>query len=191
MSAKMLVAMAALLALSAPLASADEINPLLGKVGDFSIRETDLDRLIASQSPQAQKQIEEKPELKSSLVRDLLLKKAIAMKARKDGYDRNPEYREKLSYLVDDFLAQEYLAKVVLADIKISEDEMKIYYKEHEKEFMLTETVKARHIFVQLPAKATAEDKAVARKKADEILARLNKGEDFAKVALETSDLGF
>jgi len=188
MSAKMLVAMAALLALSAPLASADEINPLLGKVGDFSIRETDLDRLIASQSPQAQKQIEEKPELKSSLVRDLLLKKAIAMKARKDGYDRNPEYREKLSYLVDDFLAQEYLAKVVLADIKISEDEMKIYYKEHEKEFMLTETVKARHIFVQLPAKATAEDKAVARKKADEILARLNKGEDFAKVALETSE---
>lgn len=188
MSAKMLVAMAALLALSAPLASADEINPLLGKVGDFSIRETDLDRLIASQPPQAQKQIEEKPELKISLVRDLLLKKAIAMKARKDGYDRNPEYREKLSYLVDDFLAQEYLVKFVLADIKISEDEMKVYYKEHEKEFMLTETVKARHIFVQLPAKATEEDKAVARKKAEKILARLNKGEDFAKVALEASE---
>jgi len=188
MYTKTLVTIAALIALSAPFAFADEINPVLGKVGDFSLREIDLDRLIASQPPQAQKQLQEKPELKSSLVRDLLLKKAIAMKAKKDGYDRNPEYREKLSYLLDDFLSQEYLAKVVLADIKVPEDEMKKYYKEHEQEFLLTETVKARHIFIQLPAKSTEEEKAAARKKADEILARLKKGEDFAKVALETSD---
>lgn len=188
MYSKIFVAIAALVALSAPLAFADEINPVLGKVGDFSLREIDLDRLIASQPPQAQKQFQEKPELKSSLVRDLLLKKAIAMKARKDGYDRNPEYREKLSYLLDDFLAQEYLAKVVLADIKVPEDDMRKYYKEHEQEFLLTETVKARHIFIQLSAKATEEEKAAARKKAEEILARLKKGEDFAKVALETSD---
>jgi len=188
MYAKILVATATLLALSAPLAIADEINPVLGKVGDFSIRETDLDRLIAGQPPQAQKQLQDKPELKSSLVRDLLLKKAIAMKAKKDGYDRNPEYREKLSYLVDDFLAQEYLAKVVLTDIKVSEDETRKYYKEHEKEFLLSETVRARHIFIQLSAKAPEEEKAAARKKAEEILARLKKGDDFGKLALETSD---
>lgn len=188
MYTKTLVTVATLISLAAPFALADEINPVLGRVGDFSIRETDLDRLIASQPPQAQKQIQEKPELKSSLVRDLLLKKAIALKAKKDGYDRKPEYREKLSYLVDDFLAQEYLAKVVLADIKVSEEEMKKYYKEHEKDFLLTETVKARHIFIQLSAKATEEEKLAARKKAEEVLARLKKGEDFAKVALETSD---
>ena len=188
MNRKTVVAIAALVALSAPLAFADEINPVLGRVGDFSIRETDLDRLIASQPPQAQKQFEEKPELKSSLVRDLLLKKAIAMKARKDGYDKKPEYREKLSYLVDDFLSQEYLAKAVLADIKVSEEEMKKYYKEHEQEFLLTETVRARHIFIQLSATATEEEKLAARKKAEVTLARLKKGEDFAKVALEASE---
>lgn len=188
MYAKMLATVAALLALSAPLAIADEINPVLGKVGDFSIRETDLDRLIATQSPQAQKQFQDKPELKSSLVRDLLLKKAIAMKARKEGYDRKPEFREKLSYLVDEFLAQEYLTKAVLADVKVPEDELRKYYKEHEKELMLTESIKARHIFIQLSSKATEEEKLAARKKAEAILARLKKGEDFAKVALESSD---
>ena len=188
MNSKIFAAIAAVVALSAPLASANEINPLLGRVGDFSIRETDLDRLIASQPPQAQKQFAEKPELKGSLVRDLLLKKAIAMKARKEGYDKKPEYREKLSFLVDDFLAQEYLTRVVLADLKVSEEEMKKYYQEHEQEFMLTETVKARHIFIQLSATATEEEKTAARKKAEEILARLKKGEDFAKVALEASD---
>lgn len=185
---KTLVSIAALVAISASFAMADEINPVLGKVGDFSIRETDLDRLIASQPEQAQKQLQEKPELKSSLVRDLLLKKAIAMKAKKDGYDRKPEYREKLSYLVDDFLAQEYLAKVVLADIKVPEEAMKTYYTEHEKDFLLTESVRARHIFIQLSAKATDEEKVAARKKAEDTLARLKKGEDFAKVALEASD---
>lgn len=188
MKIKTFAAIAAVFALSAPLASANEINPVLGRVGDFSIRETDLDRLIATQSPQAQKQITEKPELRDSLVRDLLLKKAIAMKARKDGYDRKPEYREKLSYLVDDFLAQEYLARVVLADIKVSEEEMKKYYKEQEQEFLLTESVKARHIFIQLAATATEEEKTAARKKAEDVLARLKKGEDFAKVAQETSE---
>lgn len=188
MQAKSLINIAAIIALSASLAFADEINPVLGRVGDFSIRETDLDRLIATQPLQAQKQLQDKPELKSSLVRDILLKKAIAMKARKEGYDRKPEYREKLSYLVDDFLAQEFLARVVLADIKVSEEEMKKYYREHEKDFQLTESVKARHIFVQLSAKSTGEEKATARKKAEEALARLKKGDDFSKVAAELSD---
>lgn len=188
MYTKTLVTIAALISFSAPFALADEINPVLGKVGDFSIRATDLDRLIAAQPEQAQKQLQEKPELKSSLVRDLLLKKAIAMQARKDGYDKQPDYREKLSYLVDDFLAQEYLARVVLADIKVSEDEMKKYYKEHDKDFLLTESVRARHIFIQLSAKASDEEKAAARKKAEDIMASLKKGEDFAKVALESSD---
>ena len=182
------IVIAAIIALSAPFACADEINPILGKVGDFSIRETDLDHLIATQSLEAQKQIQEKPELKTSLVRDILLKKAIAMKARKEGYDKKPEYREKLSYLVDDFLAQEFLSRVVLADIKISEEDMQKYYKEHEKDFQLTESVKARHIFVQIPAKSTDDEKAAARKKAEEALARLKKGDDFAKLAAELSE---
>jgi peptidyl-prolyl cis-trans isomerase C len=188
MYAKMFVIISALIALAAPYAAAEEINPVLGKVGDFSIRETDLDRLIADQTPQAQKQLQEKPELRLSLVQNLLLKKAIAMKARKDGYDRKPEYREKLSYLIDEFLSGEYLAKVVVADIKIPEEEMKNYYKEHEKDFLIIESVKARHIFIQLPAKSTEAEKDAARKKAEGILARLKKGEDFAKVAAEISD---
>jgi peptidyl-prolyl cis-trans isomerase C len=188
MYGKTLVTIFALVALAAPYAAAEEINPVLGKVGDFSIREADLDRLIANQPPQVQQQLLEKPELKVSLVQDLLLKKAVAMKARKEGYDRKPEYREKLSYLVDEFLSGEYLSKVVLADIKVTEEEMKSYYKEHEKDFLLPETVKARHIFIQLASSATETEKAAARKKAEEILSRLKKGEAFAKVAAETSE---
>ena len=116
------------------------------------------------------------------------MKKAIATRARKEGFDRKPEFREQLSLLVDEFLAREYLTKVVLADIKISAEALQQYYKEHEKEFLLAETVKARHIFIQLPTKATPEEKVTAEAKAAAILARLKKGEDFAKVAAEVSE---
>lgn len=188
MYAKIFITVAALTALSTPLVFAEEINPLLGKVGDFSIRETDLDRLIATQPLQSQKQLQEKPELKVSLVRDILLKKAIAMKARKDGYDRKPEYREKLSYLVDEFLAQEYLTMVVVADTKVTLEEMKKYYQENQKDFQLTDSVRARHIFIQLSANATDGEKSAAGKKAEDALTRLKQGDDFAKVAQEMSD---
>ena len=62
----MLILTVVLVALAAPAAFADEINPVLGRVGDFTIRETDLDRLIAIQPAEAQKKLQEKPELKIS-----------------------------------------------------------------------------------------------------------------------------
>jgi len=185
---KAVVILAVLASCAAPAAFADEINPVVGRVGDFTLRETDLDRLIAAQPAQAQQQLQEKPELKSSLVRDILLKKAIATKARKAGYDRKPEFREQLSYLIDDYLSREYLAKIVVADVRVSEEELKKYYREHEKDFLLAATVKARHIFIQAPEKASAEEKAQGRAKAGAILDRLKKGEDFAKVAAEVSE---
>ena len=188
MKRKIILPLALLLSTAAAVALADEINPVVGKVGDFTLRETDLERIIATQTPQVQKQLQEKPELKNSLVRDILIKKAIAVKARKDGLDKRPEFKEQLAYLIDDFLSREYLVKVVLANLKVSDEEMQKYYKEHEKEFQMTDSVKVRHIFFQSSAKASAEERAKARAKAEEALARLRKGEDFVKLAAELSE---
>ena len=188
MKRKLILPLALLLSTAAAVALADEINPVVGRVGDFTMRETDLERIIATQSPQVQKQLQEKPELKNSLVRDILIKRAIAAKARKEGLDRKPEFKEQLAYLIDDFLSREYLLKVVLANLKVSEEEMQKYYKEHEKEFQLTESVKARHIFFPASVKASPEERAKARAKADEALARLKKGDDFVKLAAELSE---
>jgi len=188
MKRTIILSLALLLSTAASVALADEINPVVGKVGDFTLRETDLERIIATQTPQVQKQLQDKPELKNSLVRDILIKRAIAVKARKDGLDRKPEFKEQLAYLIDDFLSREYLLKVVLANLKVSEEEMQKYYKEHEKEFQLTDSVKARHIFFQASAKVSAEERAKARAKAEEALARLRKGEDFVKLAAELSE---
>ena len=63
--------------------SAEETNPVLGKVGDFVLREADLDRILANQPPAVQKRFQDDPQLRASLVREILMKKAIVAKARK------------------------------------------------------------------------------------------------------------
>ena len=169
-------------------AFAEEVNPVVGKVGNFALREADVDRLISYQSAQLQKQLQESPEQRSELVRQILLKKAVADRARKEGFEKKPEVKEQLGYVIDDFLAREYLTKVVTANVTVPEEEMKKYYKENEKEFQLPEEVKVRHIFVSVAKDATPEAKEKARAKAEGLLARLKQGEDFAKLAAASSE---
>ncbi len=167
---------------------AEEINPVLGKAGDFVLREADLDRILASQPPAVQKRFQDDPQQRSNLVREILIKKAVVAKARKDGFDRKPEIKEQLEYVFDNFISQEYIARVVTAGVTVPEDDLKKYYQEHEKDFQLPEQIKVRHILIAVPKEAKPEDRKKARARAEAILKRLNKGEDFAKLAGEVSE---
>jgi peptidyl-prolyl cis-trans isomerase C len=187
MSVRTVVIATLLAGLAVPPTWGEDFNPIVAKNNAYTLRESDLDRLIASQPPESRKQLEEKPELKVTMARELLMKMAIAARARQEGFDRKPEIREKLGYVVDDFLTREYLDKVVTAGITVPEEALEKYYKEHEKDFVIPRTVKARHIYIQLAANASAEERAQAGKKAEELLQRLKKGEDFAKLAAEAS----
>lgn len=190
MSRRIIAAAAILACIGAATAMGEEFNPVIGKVGEITLRETDLDRLVESQPAEIRRQMKEKPELKVRLVEELLLKQAIAARARKEGFDRKPETREKLAYLVDDFLSREYVAKVVVAGVKVPESELEKYYQEHVKEFIVPESVKARHVFLKVDAGASVESRVEKRKRAEELLQRLKKGEDFARVAAEASEDG-
>lgn len=167
---------------------ADDINPVVGKVGDFVLREADLERMIANLPAEAQKRFQENREERSNLARQILLTKAVAAKAKSEGFDRKPDVKERLSNIIDQYLAEEYIAKVVIANLTPPEAELKKYYQEHEKDFLLPERVKARHIFVKAAREEPAEAREKARSKAEGILQRIKKGEDFSVLARELSD---
>ncbi len=70
---------------------------------------------------------------------------------------------------------------------KETEKKLKDYYATHTSEFNSEEQVHARHILVKFDSK-TKDSEDAAKKKAQEVLAQLKKGTDFAKLASETSD---
>jgi peptidyl-prolyl cis-trans isomerase D len=72
--------------------------------------------------------------------------------------------------------------------IAVSDQDMEIYYSEHQSKFRYPDEVKAKHIQLRYPENASNEQKEAIRKKADLILTELKKGEKFAQFAEYYSD---
>jgi peptidyl-prolyl cis-trans isomerase C len=97
---------------------------------------------------------------------------------------------------------QKWIEDKVTKDIKVTDEDAEKFYNENQDRFKKPETVRASHILIKVdeldPEKAKAmtdeqkkkasdELKQKALKKAQDILAKLKKGDDFAKLATENS----
>ncbi|HJQ22829.1 MAG TPA: peptidylprolyl isomerase [Blastocatellia bacterium] len=123
--------------------------------------------------------------------------KVLAERARKDKLDQQDKTRLELLIKRSAVLENAYLSDLDKnSDKLVSDDEITNYYSDHLNEF---EEVRARHILIstqpQPPApgakpgeqpKALSKDEA--RKKAEEVLAKVRNGEDFAALAKQYSD---
>lgn len=70
----------------------------------------------------------------------------------------------------------------------VSEDEIRAYYAAHHKELEIPESVRVSHILVRVPRPSPENQRQEARARAERILARIRRGEDFARLAQERSD---
>ncbi len=77
------------------------------------------------------------------------------------------------------------LARQVRSTIIISEDELTKYYDTHQEKYRRIPTAEIRHILVPVPPEG---DEAKARAQAEEALAKIQAGADFAQVAREYAD---
>lgn len=80
------------------------------------------------------------------------------------------------------------LKQEVEANIKISDDEIKKFYNSRKDQFREPEKAKASHILIKVDSGASDEDRAAAKKKAQDLAKQAKKGADFAKLATEHSD---
>ena len=123
----------------------------------------------------------------------------IEDKAIEQYYKDNPDRfripeRVSVNYLD---LSVEGLAK----DIHVSEDEVRERYKERASDFTTPEEIHVRHILIKVASDAPQAKVDAAKKKAEDILARIHKGESFSELAKKYSqdpgsakeggDLGF
>lgn len=101
------------------------------------------------------------------------------------GYTEE-ELREMLKYDI----TYAALYDKVTKDIKVTDDEVSKYYEQNKDKYKDSEKAKLRHILVAFKTqdgKTTRTDEQ-AKKEAEKILAELNAGADFAKLAKEKSD---
>jgi peptidyl-prolyl cis-trans isomerase C len=174
--------------LFASLAVAQEEDPVIGKAGDFVMKKSDFERLMSFNPPERRKALEANPQQKGAILKRIMEHRVISERARKEGFDQTPEIKEQLQYILNDVVAQEYLKKVVLKDVTVTEEEMKKYYQANEKTYTYPAQAKVRHILVKVAPNAAPEEKKKAREKAEALLKRIKDGEDFAKLAGEFSE---
>jgi peptidyl-prolyl cis-trans isomerase D len=104
----------------------------------------------------------------------------VAWHASHPDLYRRPETR-KVRLIVVERQAQ-------VANTKISDADVKSDYDAHASEFTRPEQRRMRHILLKFPAEASEADKASVRDKAKAVLARAQKGEDFAALARTMSE---
>jgi peptidyl-prolyl cis-trans isomerase D len=93
---------------------------------------------------------------------------------------RIPE-KVNLQYMV--FRPKDFRDKV-----DISQEEIETYYETNIDDFFVQKEVKARHILIGVSPDANPEKIEEARKRAEEVLAKAKKGEDFASLAEKYSE---
>ena len=160
-----MVIILALLPLTCPAAPKD---PLLAKVGDIEIKESDFNRYIAPLPPHVQehwKGVGKEKLLNIIIDEKLYLQEAFILKL-----DQKPEVKAKMQDAANKILLGEY-KKNIMASIKVEDNEVNTFYKEHAAQFQTPEMVKVRQIAVKTKEEAQA------------IMASLKDGADFAELA--------
>jgi peptidyl-prolyl cis-trans isomerase D len=82
-----------------------------------------------------------------------------------------------------EFAPKDFKNKIEIADQEIQE-----YYDEYAEEFWMPEQVRARHILIKAGVGAKPEEKEDARKKAEDVLAKVEKGTPFEELAKKFSE---
>jgi parvulin-like peptidyl-prolyl isomerase len=103
------------------------------------------------------------------IINQAIDKKLLGAEALKAGMEKEPEFKKALENVKRD-LALELWMKKQFESVKLTDSDMKKFYKTNEKQFSKPETVKARHILLTSEADAKAVIKEL--KKAKDVKAK-------------------
>lgn len=152
-----------------------------------NIRETLINRALLLQQSQT----------KGITVKDNLVAKALD--EFKSGFQDEKEYQQSLSQIgfteaslkdqiKNGLTIKTLIDKEVSQHVSVSDNQIRAFYDEHPDLFRQPEQVKASHILIQVPADADEAKKAAGLASIQSLKQRIDKGENFANLAMEYSD---
>lgn len=92
-----------------------------------------------------------------------------------------------MSGLERNLVVTKYINDTIKSKVTVTPEEAEEYYKSHTDAFRHPEMVRTSHILITVAQGASADEEQVARQRTQAILDRARKGEDFAKLAKESS----
>lgn len=125
--------------------------------------------------PEGAKQFFQGREGAERFVDELVKKELLYLEAKKRGLDKDREFQKKLEEFKKITLINDLLDKEIEASPKVTEEEIKEYYEKNKEDFMINKQIRASQILVK-----TEDD-------LNKVMEKLNRGEDFAKIASEFS----
>ncbi len=106
-----------------------------------------------------------------SLLDEVVNTKLLEKEAISRGYERVPEVSEKVRQYREGLMENKLYANYVLSDMKTTDEELRQYYDQNQKEFVFPEKRKIAHILVD------------SLDSAEDILKRLKEGQSFEELA--------
>jgi peptidyl-prolyl cis-trans isomerase C len=120
---------------------------------------------------------------------DALRKQFFTTAEYKNELMRRGLTEDTLRYRLEQNLAvQQYVERQFASKVAVSDNDMVSYYESHLEIFKQPLQVAASHILIQTDPKWEESRKQEARRKAEQILKSLRKGQDFSALAREQSD---
>jgi len=126
-------------------------------------------------------------ELKKEIKESLIEQKLFEAEALALDYHKDVEFSREMEKIRREMLISRLIDEKIIKSIIISDEELKDFYNEHLEEFVQDEQVKARHIIIDT-RDLDEKGKLEAKLKAEKILERALSGEEFALLAIETSE---
>lgn len=167
---------------------------VVAKVGGEPITEADFRAAFRVLPRQEQMQLLMLQGGKEEFIKRMAESKLLAVKARKMGLDKTPDFQRTLDRTKDDLLAREFLTQegeALQAKLKLSDTDVKAYYDAHPDKFKQPELVSVRHILVAVkrdPKEKEGLTDAEAKQHIAKLQADLKKGMAFEDLAKKFSD---
>jgi len=115
------------------------------------------------------------PEGLTKFVDELVKKEMLYLEAQKRGMDKDKEFQKKVEEFKKITLINDLLDKEIEHSPKVTDEDIKGYYEKNKEDFLINKQIRISHIFIK------TEDEL------NQVKQRIDKGEDFAKIASEVS----
>ena len=121
-------------------------NKILANVGGFPITDADVDKFLMGLGQRGAAY--NTPEGRKMILTQLINNKLLLLDAKRNLFEGEAEFRERLQALKDQLLTS-YASEKVIRSVSVSDKEAEEYYEEHKAELVSEESVSASHILVE------------------------------------------